>query len=307
MEWEKKQAKKTFNFLAGALMIYNLIFGFVVFGIDLMEISTLLFIFNDMQWDQAAEIVYHSGIGLSIGSVVGVIIVGLIMQQSPSFEKRRLIDVNTIIIFYILMQAIQLLGNYILLPMEFLVYWAGYSFEEATTAASQVSDLFSSFIYSVAVAPIAEEILCRGIVMKKLEKYGKSFAVLISAMLFGLLHQNIVQFPITMMIGILFGYLAQKYSLKAAILLHVLNNVSVEMVGILGERYAIVWTLDILFLHFCVVASVVILWKKRDVIKEFCKRQEQKNPALKWFFTTPFMLFTIVYFLFLTIKSITPF
>ena len=143
--------------------------------------------------------------------------------------------------------------------------------------------------------------------MKKLEKYGKSFAVLISAMLFGLLHQNIVQFPITMMIGILFGYLAQKYSLKAAILLHVLNNVSVEMVGILGERYAIVWTLDILFLHFCVVASVVILWKKRDVIKEFCKRQEQKNPALKWFFTTPFMLFTIVYFLFLTIKSITPF
>ena len=143
--------------------------------------------------------------------------------------------------------------------------------------------------------------------MKYLEKYGKVFALLITAMLFGLLHQNIVQFFITTMIGILFGYLAQRYSLMAAIALHVLNNLSVELTGMLAERYDIVWTLDTAFLVFCALESVVILWKKRKSISAFFKEEKSDVPVVKWFFTTPLMLVVVVYFLIFTIASVTPF
>ena len=60
----------------------------------------------------------------------------------------------------------------------------GYNFDEAISVASDSSTLLSAFVYSVIVAPVAEEILCRGIIMKYLEKYGKVFALLITAMLF---------------------------------------------------------------------------------------------------------------------------
>ncbi|MEY8320935.1 type II CAAX endopeptidase family protein [Lachnospiraceae bacterium 46-61] len=307
MDIEKKMAKKTFHFLAIAIIAYEVIFQFVVFGIDFVEMTLLLFLFENIQWEQAAEYVYNSGIALSLASIIGVMIVGLILMQTPDFQKKHKITLKTMITFYILMQGLQLLGNYILIPMNIVAELMGYSFDEAISLASDSSILLSAFIYSVIVAPIAEEILCRGIIMTYLEKYGKTFAVLITAMLFGLLHQNIVQFPITMMIGVLFGYLAQRYSLTSAIMLHVLNNLSVEITGMLGERYDIVWQLDALFLYFCVLASIVILWKHRNTISDFLKYKTEDISAIHYFFTTPLMLIVIAYFLFFTIKSVTPF
>ena len=304
MEIEKKNAKKEFLFLAIAIIAYELVFQLVVLGIDFIEMSLLLFGFRDIQWEQAAELVYNSGIALSAASIIGFLMVGLILQKMPSFQKKEKITIKTLMIFYILMQGLQLLGNYILLPMALIAENMGYNFEEAVDMASSSSVLFSAFIYSVIIAPVAEEILCRGIVMQYLEKYGKSFAVLITAMLFGLLHQNIVQFPITMMIGILFGYLAQRYSLTAAIILHVLNNLSVEITGWLGEKFDIIWMLDTIFLFFCAFASMFIVWKKRKTISAFLK-QKNEMPVFRWFFTTPLMMVVIIYFLVFTIKSAT--
>ncbi len=304
LEIEKKNAKKEFLFLAIAIIAYELVFQLVVLGIDFIEMSLLLFGFRDIQWEQAAELVYNSGIALSAASIIGFLMVGLILQKMPSFQKKEKITIKTLMIFYILMQGLQLLGNYILLPMALIAENMGYNFEEAVDMASSSSVLFSAFIYSVIIAPVAEEILCRGIVMQYLEKYGKSFAVLITAMLFGLLHQNIVQFPITMMIGILFGYLAQRYSLTAAIILHVLNNLSVEITGWLGEKFDIIWMLDTIFLFFCAFASMFIVWKKRKTISAFLK-QKNEMPVFRWFFTTPLMMVVIIYFLVFTIKSAT--
>lgn len=303
LEIEKKKAKREFLFLAIAIIVYEFLFQFIALGVDFMEMTVLLGFF-EMQWEQAADFVYNSGIALSIASVIGFLTMGLILRQMPSFQRKEKITLRTMMVFYILMQGLQLFGNYILLPMALIAENMGYSFEEAANMASGSSVLFSAFIYSVLVAPIAEEILCRGIVMQYLEKYGETFAVLITAFLFGLLHQNIVQFPITMMIGILFGYLAQRYSLAAAIILHVLNNLSVEVTGWLGERFNIVWVLDTIFLFFCAFTSIFLLWKKRKIISAFFK-QKNDLPVLRWFFTTPLILIVIAYFLFFTIKSAT--
>lgn len=307
LDIEKKIAKRTFHFLAIAVIAYEIIFQFVVFGIDFIEMTLLLFLFENMQWEQASEYVYNSGIALSLASIVGTIVVGFVLMKAPNFQEKQKITLKTMIIFYILMQGLQLLGNYILIPMSIAAGLIGYGFDEAISLASDSSILLSAFVYSVIVAPVAEEILCRGMIMPYLEKYGKAFAVLITAMLFGLLHQNIVQLPITIMIGILFGYLAQRYSLGAAIILHVLNNLSVEITGILGEEYNIMWKLDEIFLYFCALASIVMIWKHRNTISDFFKQKIEGIPVVQYFFTTPLMLIVMIYFLFFTIKSVTPF
>lgn len=307
MDIEKKMAKKSFAILAIALIAYELMFQFIVFGVDMVEMSLLLFLFDSMQWEQVTDIIYHSGVALSIASIMAMLVMGLILRKMPSFSKKQKITIKTLVMFYILMQGLQLLGNYILIPMDMIAEYMGYNFDEAMSVANDFSVLFSAFFYSVVVAPVAEEILCRGILMGYLEKYGKAFAVLITAMLFGLLHQNIVQFPITMLIGILFGYLAQRYSLMAAIVLHVLNNLSVEITSYLGNKYEIIYLIDVVFLLFCGVASIIILLIKRKSVVAFFKEDSNEMSVVKWFFTTPLMLIVIGYFLFFTIRSVTPY
>lgn len=80
--------------------------------------------------------------------------------------------------------------------------------------------------FSVAVIPaIIEETVIRGIVMQPLRKYGDKFAIVASALLFAVMHGNMVQIPYTIIGGLLLGYLAVATgSLWPSIILHFINN-----------------------------------------------------------------------------------
>ena len=65
----------------------------------MMEMGALLFLFDSIQWEQATEIIYYSGIALSVGSVISTIVVGLILRQKPCFDKSKKCTIKTILIF----------------------------------------------------------------------------------------------------------------------------------------------------------------------------------------------------------------
>lgn len=79
---------------------------------------------------------------------------------------------------------------------------------------------------SVAVAPaLFEEFLFRGAIMGSLLKYGKSFAIFTSAIIFSLVHGNLVQIPFAFMVGLVLGFIALKTnSIWTAVIVHFLNN-----------------------------------------------------------------------------------
>ena len=61
-------------------------------------------------------------------------------------------------------------------------------------------------LLSTAVVPsLVEEFACRGIILGALRKYGDGFAVLVSAILFGLMHGNFDQMPFAFMVGLVLG------------------------------------------------------------------------------------------------------
>lgn len=79
--------------------------------------------------------------------------------------------------------------------------------------------------FTVIVAPIVEEFVCRGVILGLLRKYGDKFAIFISAILFGLIHANIEQFIYAFLIGLYFGFvLIKTKSLWTTILLHSFLN-----------------------------------------------------------------------------------
>ncbi len=94
------------------------------------------------------------------------------------------------------------------------------------------------YIISVAIIPaLTEEFAFRGIILHKLRKYGDAYAVFISALLFGLLHGNIVQIPFAFTVGIAVGFITIKTgSILPAIIVHFLNNLTSVIVSVIGEN-----------------------------------------------------------------------
>lgn len=85
-------------------------------------------------------------------------------------------------------------------------------FEENSEMISQGNKAVV-FIATVIVAPIVEELLCRGLILNALRKaMPRWFAIVLSSMIFGIMHGNMVQFIYATIIGILFGWIYTKFN-----------------------------------------------------------------------------------------------
>lgn len=92
------------------------------------------------------------------------------------------------------------------------------------------------------LVPIAEEFAFRGAVLNALLRwdrtYGKPWlAILLSALLFSLMHFNLSQLPFTFLIGLLLGWICWRTgSLLPGIFMHVINNTIVCFAAMMAEE-----------------------------------------------------------------------
>lgn len=121
---------------------------------------------------------------------------------------------------------------------------------------------FALVLYGSILAPIFEEIVFRGWCINLLKRYGKSIAIIISAIAFGLYHANIYQAIPAFIIGILFGYLTIKYeSLWPSIVLHIINN-SLSLVNNINFENNIYY----LLLALAIIGLIILIIKNKDAL-----------------------------------------
>lgn len=97
-----------------------------------------------------------------------------------------------------------------------------YSFFSTPTSAVGI---IVYVIRSTLFPAIVEEYAMRGVVMNSLRRYGDTFAITMSAMMFGLMHGNLVQIPFAFLAGLVLGYVVIKTgTLWTGIAIHFLNN-----------------------------------------------------------------------------------
>lgn len=167
-------------------------------------------------------------------------------------------------------------------------------------------------ILSMAVIPaIVEEIAVRGVILQPLRRYGDKFAIVASAVIFSLLHGNMVQIPYTLFAGIYFGYVAVAAgSLWPTIILHFFNNLFSAIItcvdGNIGSGAANVVT-------FLMLAAVVITGIVGGVcyanMRYRVKLQKGVNTLktgekISALFVNVPMIFALIITLFLTLTSI---
>lgn len=99
--------------------------------------------------------------------------------------------------------------------------------QEALSQATEVPGLFPLVIVSgVIIAPIAEEIIFRGYLYKAFrDRFKPSYAIVLSAALFSVLHLELLATIQLFVVGIALAYVYEKTgNLMAPMTLHVLNN-----------------------------------------------------------------------------------
>lgn len=123
-------------------------------------------------------------------------------------------------------------------------------------------------IYTMIVAPITEELLFRGIILTKLKRYGKTFAIIIVSLLFGLLHGNLSQtIPAFVMSLFLCQVTLKSGSIIPAISIHMINNAVAQLSDVNNNFFQIF--LDIIIAG--IIISAIIL-----IIKEYRGKERQK-------------------------------
>lgn len=83
-----------------------------------------------------------------------------------------------------------------------------------------------SVINTIFTAPLSEELVFRGVILRKAEQIMPFFiANILQSFLFALVHMNLVMFIYTFPIGLLYGYITIRYnSILPVVYLHILNN-----------------------------------------------------------------------------------
>jgi len=124
----------------------------------------------------------------------------------------------------ILCMGTQMVNSLWVTGLETLMNCFGGSVMGILESVSGDAGTVSMFLYASVLAPVAEEVLFRGYVLRSLRPFGKRFAIFGSALLFGLLHGNLLQTPYAFLMGLILGYVTIEYSIGWAILIHAFNN-----------------------------------------------------------------------------------
>ena len=184
----------------------------------------------------------------------------------------------------------QMVYQLIMTGVELILNAFGLSVIAGTEAVAMDTDSFVMFLYGGILAPITEEILFRGLIQRTLMPYGKRFAILCSAIVFGIFHGNLLQAPFGFLVGLLLGYVACEYNIIWAMVLHMVNNL------VLGDLlYRVGDMIDPMATELMVsgllllsgVAAVIILIRKRHQIRVYRLEDPIYRVYLRCFFAAP--------------------
>lgn len=169
-----------------------------------------------------------------------------------------------------------------------------YSYQQALAGEPLPEDLLAFLIYAgrTAVIPaIVEEFAFRGVVLESLRKYGDWFAIVISAVMFGLMHGNVLQVPFALIAGLALGYsYVVTGTLWTSVIIHFFNNfisVLFTMVNAgLGDGAGMIFSLAATygFMFLGLLAMIVYGLRNRNFARLYPSVYPgQKKKALAFF------------------------
>ena len=124
-----------------------------------------------------------------------------------------------------LSMALTLAGNLLGMLVNFILSMLGLSAGNPVADTTAANPMWAIVLFMVILAPVLEELFFRKLLIDRLRRYGDVPAILISGLVFGLIHGNFSQFFYAALLGMLFGLVyCRTGRLRYSVFLHMFIN-----------------------------------------------------------------------------------
>lgn len=228
---EKRELKYIGSVIGGAVLLY-------VFLQEMLSFTIFIESVNKAYSISMAFRFLFSIISSIVGLFVPFLLAGIFIKRHTG---REFICFGKPVSYSLMFSSI-FFGFFICLISNFVTdifvsYVNSFGIELTSPEFDMPDDIFSRTIYAVAVAvvpAIVEEFAFRGAVMQPLRKYGDSFAIIASSIVFAILHGNLIQAPFALISGLGMGYaVCITNSIWTGVIIHFLNNLYSVIMGFL--------------------------------------------------------------------------
>jgi membrane protease YdiL (CAAX protease family) len=198
------------------------------------------------------------------------------------------------------------------------MFFEGFGFSFSSGDEPQVNsvvDIIALFIGTAIIPPLVEEFAMRNVVMQPLRKYGNLFAIICSALVFGIFHGTPSQIPFAILCGLFLGYaVIATDSIWTGVIIHAIVN------GLSCCYYAILYFTDeetadtahgivcLALAGFGFVALLIYISKYKTEFNRVISKNGLEEYTLKQkiskFIFAPAMIIAIIVFLIQAISMI---
>ena len=235
--------------------------------------------------------------------LIAMPVAALMLRHTPSaaIPQRQLGIKQLLVIFlicYFIMFAGSLAGTMVTSAIELVVNGEMTDFLEEMLLGS---DVWAVVVSSVILAPIAEELFYRKLLIGRLGVWGERAAVFASALIFGLAHGNFSQFFYAFGLGLALGYVYIKTRrIGYTIGLHMAINLIGGVLAPLVQESSVMWmtTLFSFAMLGMVAAGLALYFINKKSIMLTPARGTQRwaspvflNPGMILFFVISAVLF----------------
>lgn len=311
---EKKDIRKNYNMGAGALLLFFAISYIIARGFSYFYGHTL--IDKGVSSDEVNRLFSSMSIELLIVNLVMGIIsyplaikLGCFIQQIKvkTFFKPTVINGKFLIKAIAVTIGAQAIGSYlsmIVTGIEKLFNVELITLDMSLNTSLKYNALL--FLLSCVSAPIFEELLFRGVVLRAFSRVNVNFGIIMSAFLFAIFHGNIPQAINAFFVGIVLAYVAVKTgSIIPCIIMHFCANLNgmIQQI-ILSQNYlaAIIYS-NVLMIAFLTAAIIILITDRKDfsIIKT---NQPFKNRGVKILLSSWTFWLAIIAYAYTIFKSI---
>ena len=287
---QKQELKENIKQIFKQLLVYLGIFMGIVIGFSIIaEVLRLLPL--DFVTEELVRNITDAG--NIFGSATAILV--FYKKQKIAFlptvkTHRQTLSLKQVAIIIILLLGCQFVFNQVANIFEVALNVIGFSAKKEVELATVGHHSIMYFLYAAFMGPLVEELVMRGGIAYRLQKYGKVFSIIFSAIVFGFFHMNFVQGVFAFLVGIMLAYIAIEYSFGWAVFFHILNNFGFNLIlgtfmtSVVGEAQA--ETISLTIMSIAAAASVILLGMYRKQIIQYVQENRTEKGTYKVAFSS---------------------
>ena len=229
-----KSAARAVSRFALALFLYLIISSAAV-------ILTEVIVYLALGAERAEALLYGNIymswlLGVGPMYLIGLPIFYLVVRNMKTFKlPSTKMKFSELFCLFLISEGFMFVGNLIGTYLNTMISATlGKEITNSTAELIEKSPLWLIALIVVIIGPIVEELIFRKLMIDRLGKYGARFALILSAVAFGLFHGNFYQFFYATLLGFILGYVyINTRNVKYTIIMHMIVNFLGSFVSIL--------------------------------------------------------------------------